>query len=306
MADDLVERKRPERFYKYMSRQTAKIVLANRTLRWSTPALLNDPFDVQFDLHLNNIDRQRIKALALPKVWDVLYGEGPYEPKNRLGAMMAQLRGRMKPMSHQEFYKLHGPAIDEGIDNLLKYLPKHQEDIRRHMAKAKVICFSEVPDSILMWAYYAEQQKGAVLCFHANEEIDSPLLMAQPLNYSKDVPPLVTDDFLADMSSGVAEMSAAAVLSQMTTTKAIEWAHEREWRITLGYGREPDAPFEDISFHSKELESVIFGCLTPSDDIQELSAIVKEKYPHAKLQKAVKANGEFKLLIRDLEEGVEL
>jgi hypothetical protein len=174
MADDIVERKRPERFFKYMSRQTAKIVLANRTLRWSTPALLNDPFDVQFDLHLNNIDRQRIKTLALPKVWDVLYGEGPYEPKNRLGEMMAQLRGRMKPMSQQEFYKLHG--------------------------------------------------------------------------------------------------------------------------------REPDAPFEDISFHSKELEGVIFGCLAPSNDIQELSAIIKEKYPHARLQQAVKATGEFKLLIHDLEE----
>jgi hypothetical protein len=301
MTGKVANRERPERFYKYMSRSTAKIVLENRTLRWSVPSLLNDPFDVQFDLHINNIDRQRIKALALPKMWEAFFGEHPFTPGNKLGLLMAIARGRLKKMTREEFDNLFGPGIDEGFDNLLKHLPEHQADIRKYMAKTKVICFSEVPDSILMWAYYAEQQKGAVLCFRAPEEADSPLLHAQPLNYSKHVPPLVTDEFLADMSAGLVKMDAKSLIERMTTTKALEWGHEREWRITLGHGRKPDALFEDLSFRSEELDSVILGCLTPREEIEALSKLTREKYPKAKLQQVVKADGEFKLIIKDLE-----
>jgi hypothetical protein len=301
MSAENTERGRPERFYKYMSRGTAKVVLENQTLRWSVPSLLNDPFDVQFDMHMNNIDRARIKALALPKMWDAMFGDAQFEPGNVFGMMMAKFRGRLKKLSREEFDRNFGASIDEGIDNLLKHLPEHQADIRRHMAKTKVICFSEVPDSILMWAYYAEQQKGAVLCFRAPEGIDSGLLEARPLNYSKDVPPLVTEEFLADMSAGLVKMDPKALMERMTTTKALEWAHEREWRITLGYGRRPDALFEDLEFHAEELDGVIFGCLMPEEDVQRLSRITLEKYPHTQLYRAVKADGEFKLAIELLK-----
>jgi hypothetical protein len=33
-------------FFKYASTSTATVVLTNRTLRWSSPVLFNDPFDV--------------------------------------------------------------------------------------------------------------------------------------------------------------------------------------------------------------------------------------------------------------------
>lgn len=286
-----------------MSLSTAQIVLTNRTLRWSVPALLNDPFDVQFDLHLNSINRERAKALALDRVWEALFGEGEYKPSNELGVLMATLRGKLKPMSREELEEVYSAAIDKSLDALFAHLPEHQSEIRRYMAKTKVICFSEVPDSILMWAYYAEQQKGVVLGFHAPEGSNSALLEARPLRYSKEVPPLLTDEFLADMSGGVERMNAKSLIESMTTTKAIEWAHEREWRITLGYGRQPDAMVEDIAFPADELESIIFGCLTPKSSIDELSAMAREKYPHVKLKRAVKADGKFQLLIEDLKEG---
>ncbi len=40
-------------FYKYVSANTAKIILSTRTLRWSSPVLFNDPFDVTQELRLN-------------------------------------------------------------------------------------------------------------------------------------------------------------------------------------------------------------------------------------------------------------
>ena len=40
-------------FYKYVTAKVAKIVLTTRKLRWSSPLLFNDPFDVTQDLRLN-------------------------------------------------------------------------------------------------------------------------------------------------------------------------------------------------------------------------------------------------------------
>src|SRR6266446_7525436 len=37
-------------FFKYMPASTAKVVLENGTLRWSSPVLFNDPFDVPREL----------------------------------------------------------------------------------------------------------------------------------------------------------------------------------------------------------------------------------------------------------------
>ena len=42
----------PNRLYKYMKATTATTVLDSNSLRWSSPTLFNDPFDLQFDLHL--------------------------------------------------------------------------------------------------------------------------------------------------------------------------------------------------------------------------------------------------------------
>jgi len=40
-------------FFKYMTADTARLVLANRTLRWSSPLLFNDPFDVPRELYFD-------------------------------------------------------------------------------------------------------------------------------------------------------------------------------------------------------------------------------------------------------------
>ena len=53
-------------FYKYMPPDTAKIVLCNRTLRWSSPILFNDPFDNHPDaMQFSNIDMQRAVVAEL-------------------------------------------------------------------------------------------------------------------------------------------------------------------------------------------------------------------------------------------------
>ncbi len=39
-----------DHFYKYCTAETAKLVLKNRSRKWSGPLEFNDPLDTQFDL----------------------------------------------------------------------------------------------------------------------------------------------------------------------------------------------------------------------------------------------------------------
>ncbi len=50
-----------ENFYKCMTARVAKVVLTTRRLRWSSPLLFNDPFDVTQELRLN-FDEQGLDA----------------------------------------------------------------------------------------------------------------------------------------------------------------------------------------------------------------------------------------------------
>ena len=46
-------------FYKYISADVAKLILANQKLKWSSPQSFNDPFDHKFNFL--DIDFERLK-----------------------------------------------------------------------------------------------------------------------------------------------------------------------------------------------------------------------------------------------------
>jgi hypothetical protein len=290
----------PELFYKYTARKTAQIVLEKGTLRWSTPTLFNDPYDLQFDLHID-ADREAVRARGVEKMWYAFYGDAPYtpHPRNQMGQMISGLRGAFPKLSRQEFEDEFGPGIDESYDNATRYLPGLHADFRAKLGTSKVLCQSEVPDSLLMWAYYAEQHKGVVLCFRAHAALGSPWRVARPVVYSREMPRLCDVEILSDMSAGLAVLDAAALIDAVVYTKAAEWAHEHEWRLQAGDGRHPEAAYEDVPFHPQELDAVIFGCVTPQSDRDALTAVVRARYPHAKILTARKDDRQFRLLIEE-------
>ena len=51
-------------FFKYMSAATARAVLTNHTLRWSSPVLFNDPFDVPRELSFGLTPADIVQALS--------------------------------------------------------------------------------------------------------------------------------------------------------------------------------------------------------------------------------------------------
>src|SRR4051812_23527309 len=92
----------PEHFYKYVDADTAKIILKNSTLRWSAPSRFNDPFDVQFDLHIQ-YERGKIVEDALDEMWAICAEKKEVVVANALGAALKILSSRSKLISRDEF-----------------------------------------------------------------------------------------------------------------------------------------------------------------------------------------------------------
>ena len=74
-----------DRFYKYTSAETALKIIESGSVRYSSPRLFNDPFDVQSGLHFDfDIDTlptklfERMSSLVMSDTRPTLSADDPY------------------------------------------------------------------------------------------------------------------------------------------------------------------------------------------------------------------------------------
>lgn len=286
-------------FFKYITSDVGRVVMNNRTLRWSTPGTLNDPFDMQFDLRVN-FDRASVRSAALQKLRARHYGAEALPAGNRIGDVINALRGAFPRFTEEEFDRKFGPGIDEALSRMELGLPELQREARRLIPNSKILCLSEVADNVIMWTHYAERHRGIVLRFRMADGLDSPWRTARPVQYVAEIPNLLDDEFLADLLSGGVKLRPKLIMDRLIYTKSVEWAYEREWRIYSGSGRNPNAQHEDIRFHPLELDAAILGCRMPVEERNQCSHLIGRLYPHAEVMEAARADNEFRLNVRPL------
>ncbi|MCL6706695.1 DUF2971 domain-containing protein [Pseudomonas sp. R2.Fl] len=285
-------------FFKYMSVSTAKIVLENRTLRWSSPKKLNDPFDIQFNMEIE-ADPSKVKERALELLWQVHQGKLNPNPDNPLGAVFGLLRYHKIPLSRNDIVKEFGPAFDEGFSRMLAKLPEIHAEAARIIEDNKILCLTTRPDNTLMWAHYAEAHQGIVLRFRSIPALNTPYGMAKPVNYVEKVPVLLDEEQLAGVFSGVFSLKEAGILDRTIYTKSKHWQYEDEWRLSAGAGRNPGADFEDCPFGQNELDGIIFGLRTSDEDRAQIRAFAKP-YPNVQWMHVQREPASFDLRILEM------
>jgi len=256
-------------FFKYMTVSTAKIVLHNRTLRWSTSQVLNDPFDMRFKMSVD-CDPDVLRSSVIENLWQVYSGTKAADPANIMGAMMTLLRSRNPSLTRDDLDTGVGPGIDDSYRSLLSVLARYQGHFDHHMSKMKILALTSKPDDVLMWTHYAGSHKGVVMRFRSIPELDSPYGMAKPMNYVGAPPPFYDMDDLVSIMSGTATTDSTKLVEKMVYTKSDRFAYENEWRISTGAGRNPDEPYEDVQFGAPELDGIIFGLAASDADVTSI------------------------------------
>ena len=289
----------PDHFYKYMSPSTAEIVLDRCTLRWSTPGTLNDPFDMQFDLHVD-ADHDALKTAVLQKMWDAHYGEEEAPEGNELGVVINAFRGVFPQLSRPDFDHEFGEAFEEGWERFQRQMPVTQAEVRARMADSKVLCLTTRYDNVTMWSHYADSHRGLVLRMKIPDGIDSALKVARPVRYVDALPKFLDDDSLVNVLSGQAAIDVGETLDRMVYTKSLDWEYEEEWRIYAGGGRDPNAAHEDLSFFPEEVDGAILGCRATDETCARVAALAAAHFPHASLHRMERNALDFGMTMRAL------
>jgi hypothetical protein len=274
------------KLYKYLSLDTAKIVLTNRTLRWSTPATFNDPFDIQTPLSLSLQKNQVVEATLLKLVRAMK--DKDYLAGNKLGKLIEVIKASGRTLSPEQITTELGGGIEESFEKLQRDMPKFNSEILAMLAASKILCLSEVATNVLMWAHYASNHKGVALQFWTPVGIDSPWSRARKIEYVSTPPSFADLELLSDFLSGYRSFNAKEIMDKFVYTKSQEWEYEQEWRINRSDGFDKDAAFEDLHFHPQELFGIVFGCRTDQATIQSFSFLGLALNPNLKIFQARK------------------
>lgn len=284
----------PEAFFKYMSYSTARTVLENQTLRWTTPATLNDPYDIQFDLRVD-FNREQALIDSVNKLWKVFKGDLACNQNSEMYPAMEMIRSLCAEIPKPTFFDYMSNGVNESFATLDRAVAEAHKATRLQLSTMKVLCLTDSPTNQLMWAHYADSNKGIVLRFQQEHGADSPYSQARAINYRQTLPMLFTEEEVSDFLSGLTIFDAQPRIDNLIYTKSDVWAYEKEWRICSGKGRNTCAPHEDLKFGSRELTGIIFGCRIPIEHKLSLLQIIRDAYPHVEVLEAVTANHTYQL-----------
>ncbi len=265
-----------------MTASTAKIVLSTCTLRWSSPILFNDPFDVPRELTFGVMPKEIVEAVS--RRLTVLMESPPEDTSHLIPSIrfvIDTIKNSIPSEKKAEFIEIfknaaaaHRPT-GESMDAL-------RDLWRSWIPELRILCLADNPSHIAMWYHYADQYKGAVLELRCDEELDSAWLTAEPVTYSKEKPEVYTADGWAEILSLQQELGVRKMFHVATYSKDIDWSYENEWRIVTFKRPNDIGYYSDFKFNPLEISAIYLGPLISDSDRNSIISLSSE-YPNSRL-----------------------
>lgn len=239
-------------------------VLSNGKICFSSSANLNDPFELKPIFQLYESDQRLEESLS------ALLPDQLEEELSRLPAGINRDHVRARLMS---YLKTNMSSFAQ--DMRRKFEPTAQKALRTAFeTRLGMLCLSETPDNLLMWAHYSASHTGFVLefdtthpFFNQRKSDKDELRHLRKVEYSR-LRPVITPD----SASGVS----------MFLTKSEHWSYEQEWRMFLPLEEastvinSADKQFHLFDFPLESIKSVFLGCRMSADHRAKLLSAVRE------------------------------
>jgi hypothetical protein len=188
------------KLYKYLGFDSAVRLLKQGAVRFTPATAFNDPFELNpsFDL----MSKEDISRLP----------DDPNNPGQKLFSQDAMT----------EMFAALGPGIQRAMAQHAGqsgHFALRNNEIAQFTLDSifGILCLTECPDSLLMWAHYADNHNGVAIQFDSNH----PFLSTEhssggPVNYLDERPVLSYSNINSP---------------DLFFRKSTEWAYEREWRF---------------------------------------------------------------------------
>jgi hypothetical protein len=248
---------KPEFLFKYRPHDChSESWVLNEELFFASPALFNDPFDSKVMYTMEGTIEQKKKYLS-----EIIQAEKP------------QIRKREK-------WEIIKRALTE--QTLERDYDGHVKRMQNRIDTYGIVSFSQKPDDLLMFSYYAKDHTGYCLKYRRSKE--NILSMAREINYEPSYPKFSVFEF---------SLGKVGVLGdKVLLTKAECWVHEAEWRISF-------AGFANRVIKSPHpiLEGIILGCNMTPEKRAEIIALNDRREKPVEIFRARKKRFEFALEI---------
>lgn len=260
---------RPSQFYKYVSADTAKLILKACKLRWSSPLAFNDVFDVPAELPAFSV--REIEYASIPFAVNLF---------DKVGLT------RFSPEQREEAIALcrceELLSVDQ-TDRAEVSLEALRSLWRKTVPTMRILCFCEYPDIAAMWGLYADSNKGVVLRFDSFAAYFPPWLLAKPVTYTDTLPRFLRSDGIME----AAILGPQALFDDLCYKKTTDWAYEREWRVLSFAGCEEMGLSSDWKFAPETLTEIIVGPRISDQNVSDIAALLMDDFSHVRLSRAI-------------------
>jgi hypothetical protein len=304
-------------FYKYVTPETALLILQNRTVRYSSPTLFNDPFDIQTRLRCEFEESEFLTAYR-DEIFRLFHGQKEPRfidntaPLCREIQVFRRIVEDKSKMTKEIFDRMTEDILEAG-KQLLECENEEMNIWWMRAAKAtKVFCVAEMPDNLLMWAHYSKDHTGAVIEFECLPDLDTPLCAARKVNYVEK-PPFIAEDLDAYVQyiTGQATLNHEISIYDLCLSKSDHWKYEQEWRVFIPPADmdNPTIPidangkeilFDLLEFLPQEIRSIYLGCRMTDDNRQKILSCLSGDLQHVKKYKSVKSDREYRLNFEEI------
>lgn len=305
-------------FYKYVTAETALLILQNRKLKYSSPILFNDPFDTQTRVSLDCEESEFMKAF-IDELYRLAHDER--EPifvgsTNSLCRDILRVRQIVKDSSR----KLPKELFEEISAPILKLLIKFCEDDIERMniwwskvvRASRVFCVAETHDNLLMWAHYTNDHTGAVIEFECLPELDNPLCAARKVDYVAKPPVMGKLNEFLRYVTGQSLLNHKLSIYDLFLSKSEHWKYEQEWRVFIPPA-DMDSPaipkdadgneilFDLLSvYHPKEIRSIYLGCKMDQKIRPKILSCLTGDFGHVRKYHCIRNEREYKLDFQEI------
>ena len=262
--------------YKYCKTDGFDILLKSR-LKAAKIENFNDPFELVFgvdeDTALENIKREFEKDSALTKVW--------------------------KPILHEHKIQFDKSSIEDIVEKVTMFQIKDFGKVAKIISKnwnetMGIVCMSDSPDIIQMWAHYSDNHKGIVVGLDENQIDKDKMALVKVCCRDEMVllPVTATQEKLGRY---------ARYIDDVIRRKESNWKYEKEVRLyaTLDKKDEDGNYYFDIP--SSSIAEIYLG-LRSHETTEIIAKSVKQRkeYSHLRIYKMERHKGAFRLVPKEL------
>jgi Protein of unknown function (DUF2971) len=268
--------------YKYVSSSTLLRILETRKVYCGRISTFNDPFEGQVfqkdedlfssDKFIDELCRQVVEMDAFGEQ-ATLDNSKPFNPITAFVALYQHKA--FGDMSQSRFLGIFREYLGSRV------LLSEPSDwaCRVHGRLADYIhafCLTTNRESLLMWAHYAENHKGAILGFEV-AEVKSFLSEARPVIYSEGFPKSQKLEEIARLNLG-RSLDMHKWMAATFLTKSVEWSYEAEWRVLVRYDLLDNTHL--VWFPPQALREIVLGCRHSQDTYEQVVRIATADMQH--------------------------